>query len=638
MTIQRLVIFGIFSCLVLPGIICRQSVDAQDELQNAVEEAVEFVNESVVQIETIGGLDRVGETQTNDGPTTGTVVSADGYIVSSSLNFIQKPSSVFVRGADGKRMPAEIVGRDESRKLVLLKVKSENELVVPKTVSRDELEVGETAIALGKVYDPSSCNVSVGIVSATHRIWNRAVQTDAKISPNNFGGPLIDLKGRVIGILVPMSHREEGELAGVEWYDSGIGFAVPLDEFLNRIDQLKEGEDLLPGQLGVALKGSDIYADPATIAVCSGGSPADKAGLRTNDEIIAFDGSEITRQAQLKHAMGPLYAGDVVDIVVSRDGERLEFSVTLVAELEPFQPLQIGIIPSSNSMTVRQVIDDSGAAIAGIEPGDLITKLDDSKIESWEQLRLAIWNYKPDQIVSLTIERDSSSQLAQISLGAMSPIVQTDLEPAETPNPVGEVISVPIRISEFANKCHAIVPENIENASLLVWLPEPGAIDEAAMTKMWSQVCRDRNMIVLVPQSGDEKRWLPGETEFIEKAVGLLRRDHPIDPTRIAVGGRAAGAAMACLAAFDSRELFHGLIVLDSPFPTKFDSAETSAVNPLMIFVGTSTTFKKQDPLNEDIERLTEAYFPVHIETEGGMEIQPWVGMLSNWVDSLNRL
>ena len=77
---------------------------------------------------------------------------------------------------------------------------------------------------------PSQPNVSVGIVSALDRIWGKAIQTDAKISPNNYGGPLVDIAGRVLGVLVPMSPDGSGEVAGVEWYDSGIGFAVPLED------------------------------------------------------------------------------------------------------------------------------------------------------------------------------------------------------------------------------------------------------------------------------------------------------------------------------------------------------------------------------------------------------------------------
>ena len=77
-------------------------------------------------------------------------------------------------------------------------------------------------------------SVSAGILSATNRIWGKAIQTDAKISPANYGGALVDLAGRVQGVLVPLSPNHREDAAGVEWYDSGIGFAIPVDD-VNRI-------------------------------------------------------------------------------------------------------------------------------------------------------------------------------------------------------------------------------------------------------------------------------------------------------------------------------------------------------------------------------------------------------------------
>ena len=139
----------------------------------------------------------------------------------------------------------------------------------------------------------------VGIVSATHRIWGKAIQTDAKISPANYGGPLVDIRGRVLGVLVPLSPQphaargETSEVAGAEWYDSGIGFAVPLDEILPRLPAMREGKDQHPGLLGVSLKTGDIYSLPAEIAASQAGSPAYKAGLRAGDTIVEIGPKQV---------------------------------------------------------------------------------------------------------------------------------------------------------------------------------------------------------------------------------------------------------------------------------------------------------------------------------------------------------
>ncbi len=162
-------------------------------------------------------------------------------------------------------------------------------------------------------------NVSVGILSALDRVWGRAIQTDAKISPNNYGGPLVDVQGRVLGVLVPLSPEAQDELAGAEWYDSGIGFAVPLEDILQRLDTLRSGQNLKPGILGISLKSSDLYTNKTEIGAVQFKSPAADAGLKVSDTIVEINGVAIERPLQLKHALGPLYAGDTVRLVAMRD-------------------------------------------------------------------------------------------------------------------------------------------------------------------------------------------------------------------------------------------------------------------------------------------------------------------------------
>src|SRR5690606_20248570 len=106
-------------------------------------------------------------------------------------------------------------------------------------------------IALGRTLEPMFPNISVGILSAVNRISGKAIQTDAKTSPVNYGGALVDLDGRCLGIIVPMSPNQNEVTAGVDWYDSGIGFAVPLVDILRVFERLKTGETLRPGRLGI---------------------------------------------------------------------------------------------------------------------------------------------------------------------------------------------------------------------------------------------------------------------------------------------------------------------------------------------------------------------------------------------------
>ena len=299
---------------------------AQEDLteleETALRAAVDRVAPSVVRIETLGGLEAADGMLVGTGPSTGVAVSEDGYILSSAFHFVQRPPSILVTLPQGNRVAARIVARDHGRQLVLLKVETDQRLTVPEIVPRSELEVGQWTIAVGHTYANNVPNRSVGILSATSRMWGRAVQTDANVSPANYGGPLIDVRGRVIGILVPMAPDGQSELAGAEWYDSGIGFAIPLADLMNRLDAMKQGTDLHPGLLGVSLKGTDIYALPATIAACPAKSPARQAGLQVGDTIVEINGVAIRRQAQLRHALGPLLAGDTVRVVATRGDQQ----------------------------------------------------------------------------------------------------------------------------------------------------------------------------------------------------------------------------------------------------------------------------------------------------------------------------
>ncbi len=224
------------SLLVLCLGLARPAAAQEDDLnlleEQAFRAAVQRVAPSVVQIETLGGLERVGEVLIGSGPTTGLIVDEGGYVLSSAFNFIQKPTSILVTLPSGKRATAEIVARDNSRMLVLLKVTTDEKLPVPEFVPREELQVGQWTLAVGRTFSTNQPNVSTGVLSAVNRIWGRAIQTDARISPTNYGGPLIDIRGRVLGVLAPLSPQQQGEVAGAEWYDSGIGFAVPVTDLI----------------------------------------------------------------------------------------------------------------------------------------------------------------------------------------------------------------------------------------------------------------------------------------------------------------------------------------------------------------------------------------------------------------------
>ncbi|MCA9033279.1 MAG: trypsin-like peptidase domain-containing protein, partial [Planctomycetaceae bacterium] len=243
-----------FLCVVLLADAANAQADATPEIaaleETSFQQAVAAVDPSVVRIETVGGVDLVGEVLTAAGPTTGVVVSADGFIITSRFNFISKPTSIVVTLADGTKLPAQIVGDDMSRMLTLLKVDASGlSPIQPAPV--ESSRIGSWALAVGRTFELEFPNLSVGIVSAVERLNGRAIQTDAKVSPLNYGGPLVDLAGRALGVLVPLSPQQKDETAGVEWYDGGIGFAVPMADIYRVLPRLQAGETLKQGLIGI---------------------------------------------------------------------------------------------------------------------------------------------------------------------------------------------------------------------------------------------------------------------------------------------------------------------------------------------------------------------------------------------------
>ena len=377
-------------------------VSLATEEEAAIRAAVARVAESVVQIRTIGGLDEVDRTLIPDGPTTGLVISADGWIVSSAFNFVQQPASILVTFASGEQAPAELVAKDHSRMLVLLKARGVSGLAVPELAPTDEIRVGEWAIAVGRTFRAERPNIAVGIVSAVDRMLGKVIQTDASVSTANYGGPLVDVRGQVLGVLVPIAPQSTSEVAGAEWYDSGIGFAVPLASIGPAIERMKGGKDQLAGVMGIGLAAENPHGSPARLATVLASSPAGKAGFKKGDTIIEIDGRPIRTQTDLRFALGSLYAGDKVRIVATRDDEKLARTVELVGEFEPFRHAFLGILPmrdapdakpeseisdeaakaAAQGVAVRMVYPGSPAATAGIRAGDHVMNLDGTEIDS----------------------------------------------------------------------------------------------------------------------------------------------------------------------------------------------------------------------------------------------------------------
>lgn len=295
--------------------------------------AAKKVMPSLVTIDSIGGLasgvSAAGIQAPGEGPTSGVILSSDGYIVTSTFNFIRKPPIITVTLPTGERKVAQLLGRDETRKICLLKIEGVSNLQPPEWADRKTLRVGQWTVALGIGFGGNEPALTAGIISATSRIGAKAIQTDANLSPANYGGPLIDLEGRVIGISVPLNPQSREEGSGVDWYDSGIGFAVPIAGNDKVIEALKAGKTLQPAFLGVQSEPKGTPPRGAHVKQVVPKSPAETAGIKAGDHLFAVDGTEVLDVTHLQSIMARYNAGDKATLDIRRGDEKLE----LIAEL-----------------------------------------------------------------------------------------------------------------------------------------------------------------------------------------------------------------------------------------------------------------------------------------------------------------
>jgi serine protease Do len=638
---------------------------AQDDLdlleQQAFQKAVRRVAPSVVRIETIGGVERVGRVLFGSGPTTGLVISPDGYIVSAAFNFLNQPTSILVELPDGTRKAAELVATDHNRMFVLLKIDVDDPLPVPEIVPAEEIQTGAWAIAVGRAFESSEPNVAVGIVSATKRIWSKAIQTDAAVSPNNYGGPLVDIRGRVLGVLVPLAPQAASGVSGVEWYDSGIGFAVPGHELEPLVARLKVGEDLHPGLIGIHFGDESLYTGKPVLAAVRPNSPAADAGLKPGDRIAQVGDRATARAAEVKEELARRYAGDTVRVVALRGDDRIERNIQLVAKLEPYQHPFLGILPMRPrqgddsqrpaGVAVRYVYPDGPAAEAGVARHDVLETFSGDPIQDADQLRRLLSNRKLADVVELEVRRGKESLNLRVTLGQLSDDVPADalpsanedqLEEDDKPGAAREATITSVKIPEFENDAWAYIPEHYTDDvphGLLVWLHPPGDFDRDRLFARWKAHSGRDRLILLAPKSSDAKRWLPREVSLVRKLIDQLTADYTIDASRVVLGGNGAGGTLAYLAAIGNRDVARGVTLVDAAIPRL--APQNEPTHRLAFYVAKTKKSRVADRVDMVIDRLREMKYPVTVRTLGDEPRDlndDELAELARWIDTLDRI
>ena len=655
----------------------RADDDLDDLHEKAVKAAVARVGPCVVQIETQGGVDMVRSTgggmiRRGMGPTSGLIVAADGYIISSAFNFANKPTTIDVSVPGKKeRFPAKVIATDQTRMLTLLKIDATG-LAVPQPAPKADMRIGQTALALGRtlpdtVDDPPS--VAPGILSALGRIWGKAVQTDAKISPTNYGGPLIDLMGRVDGVIVPASPNAEGQTAGFEMYDSGLGFAVPLEDINAILPRLKEGTDLKRGIFGVNIQGQDAYTTKPVVTSVEQGSAADKAGVHPGDRITEIDGKPVETQVQLQMRLGSKYEGDTVAVKIDRAGTEINLpAVTLGGAVAAFGQAFLGVLPVRDDpgpgVEVRFVYPNSPADKAGVKVGDRIIRIDSPPLPGQPPGKQPIIDrdrfldlmakLRPGTDVKLDVTRKDGGKTDTL------PVKLADL-PDDVPEKLPAEASAKqapkkdgkpetgLTTKKSASGDHTYyiyVPEKYDPTftyGLVVWLHPAGKVREADVKKFrdaWEDFCEDNHLIVVAPLAEGEDGWKRDEASFVQEAVKAVLAAYSIDKRRVVLHGMGVGGEMAYYLAFQNRDLYRAVATTGAPLANA--PKERQATLPLSFYIVAGGKDPLKDLVKDGQKKLSDYKYSAVFKEIKDMGQQyldlPTMKELIRWIDSIDRL
>jgi serine protease Do len=296
---------------------------------------------SIVRVQTeTATLDLFGRTVPSTGVGTGVIFDADGHIVTNNhvvtVGGNTPADRITVTLNDQRTFRATIVGRDQATDLAVIKINAPD-LTAAEFGNADDLQVGEDVVAIGYALDlKGGPTVTRGVISAKGRTIdeqpytiNDAIQTDAAINPGNSGGPLVNAKGQVVGINTAI-------IQGAQQ----IGFSISASLVVPEVQELIQHGRIERAYLGVGTvdvtgaiaQSFNLPVDKGLAVTAVGrGTPAEQAGLRENDVIVAIDGQAVTNNGQLLQILAKHRAGDVVSVDYYRGDERRTVRVTLAA-------------------------------------------------------------------------------------------------------------------------------------------------------------------------------------------------------------------------------------------------------------------------------------------------------------------
>ena len=372
----------------------------------------------------------------------GFIVTSDGYVMTNA-HVVDGADEVIVTLTDKREFKARIVGADKRTDVAVVKIDATG-LPAARIGDVNKLRVGEWVMAIGSPFGLDN-TVTAGIVSAKQRDtgdYLPFIQTDVAVNPGNSGGPLINMRGEVVGINSQIYSRSGGFM--------GISFAIPIDEAMRVSEQLRASGKVTRGRIGVSIAEvtRDVAesiglgkAQGALVRSVEAGSPAEKAGVEAGDIITRFDGKPIDKASDLPRMVGNSKPGSRSTMTVFRHGQTRDLSIT-IAELEPEQVARrpaargsqaprasaaaqaLGLTVSELSEAqkkelkvkrgVRVDAATGAGARAGLREGDVILAVDNIEIGGVREFEAAVAKANKAKPINMLVQRGDLVQFVLV--------------------------------------------------------------------------------------------------------------------------------------------------------------------------------------------------------------------------------
>jgi serine protease Do len=372
----------------------------------------------------------------------GFIVSADGYIVTNA-HVVENAEVINVRLTDKREFKAKVIGVDTRSDVAVVKIDATN-LPIVKIGDMSKLRVGEWVVAIGSPFGFAN-TVTAGIVSAKSRDNVGAdpnvdavpfIQTDVAVNPGNSGGPLLNMRGEVIGINSQIFSRT-GSFAG-------ISFAIPIDYAFNVADQLMKTGHVTRGRIGVSIQNvsRDLAdslglgkADGAVVGAVDSDSPAAKAGIEAGDVITKIDGRVVEGSADLSRTIRGLKPGSKVTLTVWRSGKTRDMPVTIAefkddetakvasakgGKKEPAKTDKLGLAVKELTPEQKKALKvaggvvieavDGAAQTAGLEPGLVIMRVNNTDITGVKSFNEVVSKLDVKKPVALLVKNEDGQR------------------------------------------------------------------------------------------------------------------------------------------------------------------------------------------------------------------------------------